>query len=189
MKKALAIGALLLVIVLVAFASFKGKPKNNMQNNEQSLTLTSPVFEKNTRIPSKYTCDAENVVVPLNISGVPEKAKSLALIMDDPDIPQEVKDARGIEVFDHWVVFNIPTDTVEILEGQEPDGILGSNGAGRNGYLGPCPPDREHRYFFKLFALDKNLDLPEGSSKAELEKAMKGHIIEKTELIGLYERN
>lgn len=151
------------------------------------MKLTSSVFSHNGHIPSKYTCDADNVSPPLKIENAPVLAKSLVLIMDDPDIPDFVKEKFHIQVFDHWTSFNIDPKTTQIAEGHEP-GIRGRNGAGRNGYTGPCPPDREHRYFFKLYALDKKLDLKEGVTKADVEAAMKGHIIEHCELVGLYER-
>jgi len=111
--------------------------------------------------------------------------------MDDPDIPDFVKQSRGIEVFDHWVVFNLqPTTNDQLLieEGVEPKGVAGVNSVGENKYTGPCPPDGEHRYFFKAYALDSTLSLNAGSSKTEVEKAMEGHIIEKAELVGKYER-
>jgi len=108
--------------------------------------------------------------------------------MDDPDIPDFVKEKFNIEMRDHRVVFNMSSTTTEILENTTPPGIQGVNTWWNNAYGGPCPPDREHRYFFKLYALDAMLDLQEGATKAEVESAMEGHIIEKTELIGLYER-
>jgi hypothetical protein len=105
--------------------------------------------------------------------------------MEDPDVP---KNLRPDGMWDHWIVFNIPPDTREIPEGQEPRGTPGSGTKGNLDYFGPCPPDREHRYFFKLFALDRMLDLKEKAKKSELEKAMEGHILEKAELMGRYER-
>ncbi len=152
------------------------------------MKLTSSAFVNNGMIPSKYTCDGNNTNPPLLISDVPAKAKSLVLLMDDPDIPEAAKKNFNIEVWDHWVVFNIPTSTVEIKEGKMPPGVLGKNTRGNNAYGGPCPPDREHRYFFKLYALDVMLALKEGATKKEVEKAMEGHVITKTELIGKYER-
>jgi len=150
------------------------------------------VFESNAKIPSKYTCDGDNVNPGLIISDVPENAISLVLIMDDPDIPEEVKKSRGIDVFVHWVLFNIPTSITKIEEGTVSTGILGRNSAGENAYTGPCPPKQyqpsEHRYFFKLYALDVELDLLEGVSKEEVEDVMHGHVIEKIELVGKYER-
>lgn len=149
------------------------------------MKLTSPAFRHNGKIPSEYTCDGEDTSPELHISDVPKNAKSLALIMDDPDVP---KNLRPSGLWVHWIAFNIPHDTAIIEKGQEPDGTGGKNSWSRLGYGGPCPPDREHRYFFKLYALDAELDLAEGSNKKELENAMEGHIIEKTELIGLYQR-
>ncbi len=151
------------------------------------MLLTSPVFKHNTSIPPKYTCDGSNVSPPLEISDVPVNAKSLALIMDDPDIPDFVKQKFGIQVWDHWIVFNIPPTKTKIAEGENP-GTKGKGTYPHLNYGGPCPPDREHRYFFKLYALDARLDLPEGSDKKQLEAAMKGHIIEQCELVGRYER-
>ena len=149
------------------------------------MKLTSKVFEHEGKIPSKYTCDGENVNPPLQISGVPENAKTLVLIMDDPDVPPSV---RQDQMFDHWVVFNIPPDIENIDEGNEPPGTAGIGTSGQTGYYGPCPPDREHRYFFKLYALDTKLGLSEEADKKAVEKAMDGHIIEKHVLMGRYER-
>ena len=150
------------------------------------MKLSSAAFEESGKIPAKYTCDGANINPPLEISDVPSTTKSLALIMEDPDVP---KDLRPDGMWDHWVVFNIPPGTAEIPEGQEPPGTHGSGTSGNQNYFGPCPPDREHRYFFKLFALDSELNLQEKATKSELEKAMEGHILEKTELMGRYERS
>jgi len=143
------------------------------------MKLTSSAFEHNGKIPSEYTCDGEGMSPELDIDDVPSDAKSLVLINDDPDAPGGT--------WDHWIVFNIPT-TAKINKGQEPEGVGGKNSWGKIGYGGPCPPDREHRYFFKLYALDTLLELHEGSGKVDIEKAMEGHILERAELIGLYER-
>ena len=151
----------------------------------ENMKLTSPAFEHSGKIPSEYTCDGEDISPELKIEDIPDNAKSLALIMDDPDVPKNIR-PDGLWV--HWVVWNIPTDTKKIVKANEPEGVQGITNFGRTGYGGPCPPDREHRYFFKLYALDISLDIPEGSSKDVLEKAMKGNIIEQTELIGLYEK-
>ena len=147
------------------------------------MELKSSGFENNGKIPSKYTCDGNNISPQLSISDVPKNAKSLVLIMDDPDA---VKPAG--RVWDHWIVFNIHPETNEITEAQEPQGVQGITSFGGLGYGGPCPPDSEHRYFFKLYALDTELDLNEGVTKGEVETAIQEHIIEKTELIGRYER-
>lgn len=148
------------------------------------MKFTSPSFEHNGKIPPLYTCDSENINPPFTILDVPDGAKSLVLIMDDPDA---VKPAG--KVWDHWIVWNISPKTQEIKEGREPEGKFGSGSGNRRGYKGPCPPDGGHRYYFKLYALDRELDIPEGSTKAEVESAMGGHILAQTELIGLYERN
>lgn len=148
------------------------------------MRLTSGAFEQGQSIPSKYTCDGQNINPPLAISGVPPSAKSLALIMDDPDVPA----AAGVKVWDHWVVFNMPATVASIGESEQPEGVRGQGTRGSLSYGGPCPPDREHRYFFKLYALDAMLTLKEGATKAEVERAMQGHIIETTELMGRYVR-
>ena len=155
------------------------------------LTLTSSIFENNGLIPPKYTCDGDDTNPPLNVEGIPEGTKSLVLIVDDPDVPKEVNPAQ---MWDHWVVFNIPVSVgnLEIEEGKEPNGIGGNNSWEKTGYGGPCPPTEyeptEHRYFFKLYALDTMLDLPEGAVKKDVEVAMDGHVLEQTELIGKFDR-
>jgi Raf kinase inhibitor-like YbhB/YbcL family protein len=152
------------------------------------LTLSSLAFQEDGVIPSNFTCDGENVNPALSISGVPEGTQSLVLIMDDPDIPQSVKERMGISVFDHWVLFNIPPETRELNEAVVGVGIEGSNGQGVSGYTGPCPPDGEHRYVFKLFALDTMLNLHAEATREEVERAMEGHSIDSTELTGRYNR-
>jgi hypothetical protein len=153
------------------------------------MELTSPTFHHNERIPSKYTCDGENISPPLVISDVPDEAKSLVLIMDDPDVPPEIRPER---MWDHWIIYNIPPETTRIGEGKNPPGTMGKNSYGKQEYGGPCPPPqyepKEHRYFFKLYALDIMLELPEGATKREVERAMEGHIIAETTLIARYQR-
>jgi Raf kinase inhibitor-like YbhB/YbcL family protein len=149
------------------------------------MKLTSVAFADQGKIPSKYTCDGQNISPPLEIHDVPEGTKSLVLIMDDPDVPRHI---RREGVWDHWIVFNIPITISQIHEGQNPAGILGKNTRGEIKYGGPCPPDKEHRYYFKLYALDIFLDLKEGVTKFEVEQAMKEHIINQTQLMGRYER-
>ncbi len=149
------------------------------------MKLTSPAFSQGETIPSKYTCEGENNNPPLTISDVPTGSQSLTLIMDDPDVPAYI---RPDKMYDHWVIYNIPPDTHKIQEMAKPPGIEGKNTEGNASYTGPCPPDREHRYFFKLYALDKKLDLPRGATKKQVEEAMQGHVITKTELIGRYEK-
>ena len=149
------------------------------------MKLSSPAFSHGKKIPICYTCEGENISPPLHIEDVPHEAKSLALIMDDPDVPSWVREDG---VYDHWIIFNMLPSTEKIAEGKAPLASFGKNTSGSHDYVGPCPPDREHRYFFTLFALDITLKLPSGITKKELEKAMEGHILEKAQLIGLYEK-
>ena len=130
------------------------------------MKLTSSGFENEGKIPSKYTCDGKNTNPPLTIAEVPKGTKSLALIMDDPDVPKNI---RKDGVWDHWIVFNIPPDLTEIKEGKEPQGTHGLGTGNNTEYYGPCPPDREHRYFFKLYALDCKLELLEKATKRDVE--------------------
>src|SRR3989338_3715965 len=148
-----------------------------------TMSITSPEFEPNGRIPSKFTCDGDRSVNPaLIFSGIPEGAKSLALIMDDPDVPK-VLHADG--VFDHWVLFNIPSDTEGIPEGGTV-GTAGANGRGDKAYTGPCPPPQyepsEHRYVFVLYALDSMLSLNAGAAKQQVLNGMKGHVLAEAKL-------
>ena len=152
------------------------------------MKLTSPRFEYSKKIPEEYTCDGKDISPPLEISDIPQNTKSLVLIMDDPDIPDFVKQKFNIEIWDHWIVFNIPPNTTKIEEGKNPQGILGINTRKSLGYGGPCPPDKQHRYFFKLYALDILLNLKEGSTKKEVEETMKGHVLKETILMCVYER-
>lgn len=146
------------------------------------MRLFSPSFQHSERIPIQYTCDGGDAIPPLQISEVPEGAQSLALIMDDPDAPIEGS-------FVHWVVWNISPETQEIPEGVAPSGsVQGTNNFGNIGYGGPCPPSGEHRYLFKLYALDKEMDLEEGAEKVDVEAAMEGSILDSTTLMGLYSR-
>ncbi len=144
------------------------------------MQLTS-VFENNQLIPSKFTCDGENVNPELNITGVPKEAKGLSLIVDDPDAPSGD--------FVHWVMWNIGAETTQIKENTNPAGaVVGKNDFGNNGYGGPCPPEGIHRYQFKVYALDVKLDLPASAGKQELLAAMNGHILDQTVLVGNYGR-
>ena len=145
------------------------------------MKITSLAFEHNSEIPSIYTCDGENVNPPLEFIDVPNNAKSLVLIVDDPDAP--------MGTFVHWVLFNVSPKSKGIKENSNPDSaIQGLNSANKTGYMGPCPPSNTHRYFFKLYALDITLDVPRNATREMLEKTMQGHIIDKAELIGLYSR-
>jgi Raf kinase inhibitor-like YbhB/YbcL family protein len=149
-----------------------------MEIEQNGLNVHSTEFAQNGHIPPKYTCEGDNINPPLNISGVPEKAKALAIIMEDPDAP------RG--VFDHWLVWNI-SPNISIAENTNP-GISGTNSFGTTGYGGPCPPSGRHRYYFKVYALDAELTLIHGSNKTELLKAMEGHVLAQGDLMGYYQK-
>lgn len=158
------------------------------------MKISSPAFGHNQSIPSKYTCDGENINPPLQISDILEGAKSLVLISDDPDAP------AGTWI--HWTIWDISPHTKEIPENTIPNrapwdpnspamplpAMEGLTNFGKPGYGGPCPPSGTHRYFFKLYALDTILDLPPSAKAGDIEKAMKGRILDKAELIGLYKR-
>lgn len=144
------------------------------------MNIRSSAFFDGDRIPKDYTCDGDELIPPLSFTEVPATTESLVLIMDDPDSPTGV--------WDHWVVFNIPKETREVAEGKRPEGIEGSNTWGRAGYGGPCPGSGQHRYVFKLYALDTVLPLSEGATKQEVEEYMKEHILAEAKLIGIYER-
>ena len=148
----------------------------------QGLRITSPAFDNNGSIPAKFTCDGAGMNPALQFSGVPAAAKSLALIVEDPDVPKNLK-ADGL--FEHWLIWDIAPDSKGFAEGAGKGGI---NETGSAGFMGPCPPDREHRYFFKLFALDVKLTGAKISTKADLDKAMAGHVIGQAELVGLYKK-
>ena len=145
----------------------------------QELKVKSPAFESNKPIPKKYSCDGNDINPPLTIEGTPKEAKTLALIVDDPDAPSGT--------FEHWIVWNIPASTNKIGENTVP-GKEGMNSANQPSYMGPCPPGGTHRYFFKVYALDVELSLGINSKKKDVEKAMQGHILAKGELVGTYSR-
>ena len=169
----LAVGALLLVNTGPAMA----------------LTLTSSAFEPGGAIPSKYTCEGDDLSLPLAFAGVPAGTKSLALIVDDPDVPDPKAPKR---VWVHWLVYNLPPDSQGLPENASGAGLPAGSVAGvndwkRTSYGGPCPPIGRHRYFHKLYALD--VTLPEKPlTKPELEAAMKGHVLAQAELIGTYQK-
>ncbi|HOX41059.1 MAG TPA: YbhB/YbcL family Raf kinase inhibitor-like protein [bacterium] len=145
------------------------------------MRLISPTFGNNEKMPKEYTCDGNNLSPHLEIEDVPEEAESLVLIADDPDAP------GGTWV--HWLLWNIPPAQTVIEEGGYPEGAIeGLNSAGSIGYSSPCPPSGTHRYIFTLYAIDKMLELPSDSDKEALLLEMDGHILAKTELVGLYER-
>jgi len=179
MKKPVLLVVLVLAVALVFFVLINKSKTNNIM---QTLKITSSAFKEGGSIPAKHTCDGEDVNPQILIEDIPTNAKTLALIMDDPDAP--------MGVWDHWVKFDIPVSGVvfEIDEEVEPAGVSGKSSSGSLSYHGPCPPDKEHRYFFKIYALDSRFDLPEGSSKSEVLNAMEGHILAQGELMGKYDR-
>lgn len=143
------------------------------------MTVTSPAFKEGQTIPEQFTCEGKNISPALKISGYPEKTVTLALIMHDPDAPMD----GG---FTHWVAFNI--DPTSMIEENTSPGTAGSNSSNKKGYTGPCPPTGTHHYKFKVYALDAKLDLKKGATKAELEKAMEGHILSQAMITGLYKK-
>lgn len=144
------------------------------------MSLTSPAFNDGEVIPVQYSCDGDDVSPDLDWFGIPEGTVSLSFIMDDPDAP--------VGTWIHWVLYNIPADMPGLQLGMTGVGVDGTNSRGTTGYGGPCPPGGTHRYFFKLFALDLNLDLAVGANKEELLAAMDGHILGQAELMGTYTR-
>jgi len=170
MQKAILAGAS--AILLAAIASFaEGGAK---------MKITSSAFQQGGNIPSKFTCDGANMSPALQISDVPSGAKGLVLIVDDPDAPSGL--------FTHWTVWNISPQTSTVAEGSTPKGVQGTSDFGKSGYGGPCPPSGMHRYYFKIFALDRDLDLPFGAKRGQLDAAMKGHVIAQGELMGRYSK-
>jgi Raf kinase inhibitor-like YbhB/YbcL family protein len=166
-----------IIALLVALAAASAAQKGVFRM--ETVTISSPAFTHGEAIPARYTCDGADVSPPLTIGTTPPEARSLALIMDDPDAPM------GTWV--HWVVWNIPAHTREIPEDGLPLGASqGRNDWRRSGYGGPCPPSGTHRYFFRLYALDTPLQLAPSTTKADLERAMQGHILARGELMGTY---
>lgn len=146
------------------------------------MNLTSPAFQYGEIIPQRFGRNFDNINPPLALEGIPNGAISLALIMEDPDVPA----TAGVSVWDHWVVFNIPPDISVIPEDWHSVGVRGKGTRGELDYGGPRPPDREHRYYFRVYALDVMLYLPEGSSKVDVLDAMQGHVLAAAELMGRF---
>ena len=148
-------------------------------NAASSISITSPAFQAGGDVPAKFTCNGTNVSPELQIGGVSNEAKSLVLIVDDPDAP------RGL--FTHWIVWNIDPKTTRMAENSTPTaGVQGTNDFGKRNYGGPCPPSGTHRYFFKIVALDIKLELKPSARRAELDAAMRGHVLAQGELMGRY---
>lgn len=169
---------LFLMLSCLSFQLYAAK-----QDETMSLTLTSSAFSNSNEIPRQHTCDGRDLPIPLQWSGAPENTVSFVLIMDDPDAP--------VGTWDHWLLFNIPKEVSQIKENTTSfsDGTMfGANSWGRSDYGGPCPPDKRHRYFFKLYALDTKLNLPQGASKKQILSAIDGHVLADASLMGTYDR-
>ena len=184
------IGVVLVLLIGVGlYAYYKGNP---LQSSQQQLgpmfTLESSAFESGESIPTKYTCDAESMSPPLSIKNVPLGTKSMVLLVHDPDVSKELIPSG---VFEHWVVYNIPAEISEIPEAAV-SGTQGLNGAGETGYAGPCPPAEyeptEHRYYFRLYAIDTELTFVKSPTTKDVEDAIQGHILGIAELMGNYKR-
>jgi Raf kinase inhibitor-like YbhB/YbcL family protein len=181
-----AILTLALVTLVLLGCARAPQPAAIQKENQMAFKLTSTAFKEGQPIPRQHTCDGVNVSPPLEWSGAPPNAKTFAIICDDPDAPS------GTWV--HWVLYNLPADRIGLVENVPTtekvpgDGLQGTNDFQKIGYGGPCPPSGTHHYFFKLYALDGELSLKAGATKAEVLKAMEGHIIGQTQLMGTYSR-
>jgi Raf kinase inhibitor-like YbhB/YbcL family protein len=156
-----------------------------------ALTLSSPAFAHGQEIPRQYTCEGLDTSPPLRWSGVPPNAQSLALIVEDPDAPDPAAPRR---VFTHWLLYNIPADAEELREEASPEELPAGTAVGVNdfdklGWGGPCPPKGRHRYFFRLYALDRRLPNLHQPTKRQLLDALRGHVIAEAELIGTYQKH
>ena len=175
MKKAM----IVLISVLTATLFCCGKSvAQKYKEAGAMMKITSPSFKDNEKMPAKYTYDGEDISPALEIENLPSATKSLALIVDDPDAP--------MKTWVHWVVYDIPP--VNHIDEDSVPGKQGINDSGAKDYHGPCPPSGTHRYYFKVYALDRVLGLNEGISKGDLEKAMRGSVLSSAELVGLYNR-
>lgn len=186
MKKVVFIIIIFIIIGAALFLILKNKGNKNQQVpqaiiNTKVMKIESSAFADSQNIPAKYSCDSDGVNPPLSISGVPEKARSLALTVADPDAP------NGLWV--HWIMWNIPTSTTEILENSVPqDATQGQGSNGQKVYSGPCPPSGTHHYIFTLYALDAPVTIPSYSSLADLTHVIQDHILEQVHLTGLYSK-
>jgi Raf kinase inhibitor-like YbhB/YbcL family protein len=170
----------LLGLVLAGSSCQTGKRENGDETT-MTIRVTSTAFAEGETIPTKYTCDGENLSPPLAWTELPQGTRSQVIIADDPDAP--------MGTFVHWVLYNLPADLNSLPEGSQGTGSEGVNSTRKNGYAGPCPPrGSTHRYYFKLYALDTTLVLNAGATKAEVEKSMQGHILAQGQLMGRYGR-
>ncbi len=174
-------------IAVLLWASMSYSREGGKTGIMKTLTVRSDSFSHNDMIPSRYTCDGQDISPHIAWSGAPEETKSFALLCDDPDAP--------VGDWVHWILFNIPPQITELSEGfSAKGGAIPGIKAGitdfrKTEYGGPCPPGGTHRYFFKVYALDAPLSLKEGATKRDLLRAIEGHILGKGELVGRYARN
>jgi hypothetical protein len=177
------------VVIVLAGLTAAGAAAQGGENEEpMSLSITSPAFTEGAEIPTVYTCEGDDLSPELNWSGIPDGTRSLALIVDDPDAPDP---AAPKMVFVHWVLYNLPPDADGLPKDVGSDGLPagtreGLNDWDRTGYGGPCPPIGEHRYFFKLYALDTELKPLDEPTKANLLQAIEGHVVAEAQLMGTY---
>jgi Raf kinase inhibitor-like YbhB/YbcL family protein len=166
---------LMIALILIASTARAKIPK------EATMNLTSPDFREGGNIPEGFTCDGKDISPTLKIDGIPKEAKSLVVIVDDPDAP-----GRN---FTHWLIWNVVPDLTEIAANRLPShAVQGVNDFGKSKYSGPCPPAGVHRYYFRLYALDTTLTLPQASKRKAVDSAIKGHTIAEATLMGRYER-
>ena len=172
----------LLILALVVATGCQGDEESTPEGEIQvSIKLTSEAFVEGGKIPVRYTCDGDNLSPQVAWSEVPAGTKSIAIIMDDPDAP--------MGTYVHWVLYDLPAATLELAEGVQATGVAGVNSSRKSIYSGPCPPrGSEHHYIFKVYVLDKTLGIGPGASKADVESAMKGHVLAWGQLVGLYGR-
>ncbi|MBN1878036.1 MAG: YbhB/YbcL family Raf kinase inhibitor-like protein [Anaerolineae bacterium] len=180
------LGGIGILVVVLLVGCGRGTDVPGSPTQTTALSLSSPAFVHEGTIPARYTCDGDDISPALIWDEPPAGTQRLALIVDDPDAP--------VGTWVHWVLYNIPSDTRELPEAfpsdaELPDGsVNGKNGWGDTGYGGPCPPSGTHRYYFKLYALDTMLDLEPGATKAQLLKAMEGHVLGEDALMGTYQK-
>jgi hypothetical protein len=190
MKKTIVIIVVIIILVLTAFIIYKYSGKHTTTFSDQNqqkintttpMTISSPAFLDTQAIPKQYTCDGNGTNPPLQFLGVPSEAKSLALLVEDPDAP--------MGTWIHWLMWNIPPKVVQIDENSVPQqAVQGQGSSGQNVYGPPCPPSGIHHYIFTVYALDSELKLPSYSTVENLQAAMQGHIIDQAQLIGVYGR-
>lgn len=179
---------LLCASIFTIFLALADPLPHSVHHKEKSMfQIKTTAFPAEGNIPARYTCEGENISPQLTWEGAPAGTRTFALIVDDPDAPK----AGG---FTHWIVFNIPAtvrEEQENISGNKPlrgGGLQGKNDDGNIGYTGPCPPSGTHRYYFRLYALDRDLHLSSGATRDELDKAMRGHVLAKTELMARYKK-